>query len=146
MGPEPDQYLYWLIHTAKRLRELQGKNAADVGFWAGDPSTVYRFESGKGWPRDPDRMVNAYAKECGLEDAREIWRLAFDMWMEKGEAPDLDGLKPAEQRSQLGPAELLEAARADFEQALVDARPAPAAKRQSPARKSSAKATRRANG
>lgn len=146
MASEPDQMLHWLVHVTKRLRELQGKRAPDVGFWAGDPSSVYRFEQGKGWPRDPDRMVNAYAKELGIADSREIWRLALDLWNEQGAAPDLELLTPSAPQTQLGPEELLEAARREFGQALGDDRPAPPAERRKPARKSASKASRRAAG
>jgi hypothetical protein len=147
MAPGDDTMLYWLIEAARRLRTLQGKKVPDVGFWYGDPSAVYRFEQGKGWPRDVDKMLGAYARELGLEDSREIWRLAIDLYVSEGAAFDLEQLvKPDAPRTQLSPAELLEAARSDFEQALDDARPARPAARQQPARKSSSKATRRAAG
>lgn len=146
MGPAPDTFLYWLVEAARRLRTLQDRKAPDVGFWAGDASSVYRFEQRKGWPRDPDRMVNAYAKECGLDDARELWRLALELWAEHGEKPDLETLRPGEQRTPLGPADLLEAARTGFEQSLADAAPEPRADARPRARKSASKGSRRATG
>lgn len=147
MAPTPDTFLYWLIEAAKRLRTLQGKKVPDVGFWYGDPSAVYRFEQGKGYPRDVDKMVGAYAKELGLDDSREIFRLAVDLMVSDGQAYNLEELTPPEsQPEKLSPAELLERARQGFEQSLADAAPEPRADGRQPARKSSAKRSRRAAG
>jgi hypothetical protein len=38
-------------------------------------STISRFESGL-WPHDPERIVAAYERECGLPDL-ELWRRAI---------------------------------------------------------------------
>jgi hypothetical protein len=146
MAPTPDTFLYWLVEAAKRLRTLQGKRVPDVGFWYGDPSAVYRFEQGKGLPRDVDKMVGAYAKELGLEDSREIFRLAVDLMVAEGQPYNLEALTPDETHTPLGPAELLEAARAEFAQAIDDAPPARRATPRTPARKSASKASRRATG
>lgn len=147
MAPGPETFLYWLAEACKRLRTLQGKKPPDVGFWYGDPSAVYRFEQLKGYPRDVDRMVGAYAKELGIEDSREIFRLAVDLYVAEGQAFDLEALTPPEsQPENLSPTELLDRARRGFERAIDDAARAPRASARRPARKSSAKGSRRAAG
>lgn len=147
MAPTSDTFLYWLIEAAKRLRTLQGKKVPDVGFWYGDPSAVYRFEQGKGYPRDVDKMLGAYAKELGLEDSREIFRLAIDLYTAEGQAYDLEALTPPDSpQERLSSAELLERARRGFEQSLGDANPARPAGAKRRARTSGAKASRRAAG
>ena len=37
--------------------------------------TISRLERAKSWPLDPDRIVEAYESECGLEQG-ELWRRA----------------------------------------------------------------------
>ena len=132
--------LHWLLIAARELREAQDRKPPDVGFWLGDASGVYRFEQGKGWPRDPDRMVNAYAKECNIEDARELWALALELWRAHGEAPDLNELRV--DRPPLEPGDALEAARQGFERALSGPSPERREDAPRPARKSGARKTR----
>lgn len=95
----PEAMIEWLARAAKQAREdadpprkiIHIAVAADL-----DPSTVWRFEQGR-WPRDPDKIIAAYANELGIEP-REIWVRAIDLWLgdpadeplEGGVADDLD--------------------------------------------------------
>jgi AcrR family transcriptional regulator len=45
------------------------------------PATVYRFERGDAWPRDPDAMIAAYAKVLRVEPEM-IWMLAHTGYTE----------------------------------------------------------------
>lgn len=38
-------------------------------------SSVWRVETGKGWPRDADKFVAAYEVVCGVP-AADVWRRA----------------------------------------------------------------------
>lgn len=78
-GPDP-----MLPHLGAAAREarvkagrLQVHIAAELG--AKTDATVRRFEQGLHWPRDPDAMVNAYARDLDI-DAREIWAAALKRW------------------------------------------------------------------
>jgi transcriptional regulator with XRE-family HTH domain len=64
--------------TLREAREEAGVFQVDVATRAGvHRSVISRFESGRRWPEiGPDRLVAAYAKECGL-DWRELWRRAL---------------------------------------------------------------------
>jgi len=58
---------------AKGLRQIDIATAAGVSHGA-----ISRVERGVSWPKDPDLIVAAYERECGLiED--EIWRRAVRM-------------------------------------------------------------------
>lgn len=85
--------IYWLALVASQLREERDVSRQDVASrFRVDPSTIYRFESGRGWPRDTDVMVAAYAKALGIDDARDIWKIALDMYLTHGTPPTLDSL------------------------------------------------------
>lgn len=61
--------------VCRDAREDLDVRAIDVALTAGvSEATISRFEHGR-WPRDPDRIVDAYAEECHL-DALELWRRA----------------------------------------------------------------------
>lgn len=51
-----------------------------------DPSTVYRFERGRAWPRDPDVLLAAYGT---IEDCHPsvLWQRALNRWL-KAEGVD----------------------------------------------------------
>ena len=81
---------YWLAQACRLVREdaklSQTRVAGEVGV---RETSVYRFEIGSSWPRDPERYVNAYAKLAGLEDPRTVWMRALELWGQHGENPFL---------------------------------------------------------
>lgn len=69
-----------LIPLGRILREVRegaGVLQVDIALKAGvSRSVVSRFESGRRWPeKGPDRLVAAYAEECGLSEG-ELWKRA----------------------------------------------------------------------
>ena len=89
-GPTPagQRFLYWLAEAAKQLREHAGvrpetvASIMDVGI-----HRIDRFEKAENWPRDAERLLAAYAQAVNLEDARDIYQRALDLWYEHGTAP-----------------------------------------------------------
>lgn len=80
--PEGDSMVYWLAKAAKELREAKGRLQVHVGASASrDQSTIWRFEQGAKWPRDPDRIVAAYAEDLRVHPS-EIWSRAVQLWSE----------------------------------------------------------------
>src|SRR4051812_21257163 len=79
MAP-PDSMLPFLAAAARDARQerdrLQVHIAAELRV---NEATINRFEKGKHWPRNPDRMIGAYAKDLGI-NAREIWEDALERW------------------------------------------------------------------
>jgi transcriptional regulator with XRE-family HTH domain len=85
--------IHWLATAAKRLREEQRRKQVHIAAALSiDQSSVYRFEAGNNWPRDPDAMIAAYAEDLDIDDVREIWRLALELWESEGQAPDVTEL------------------------------------------------------
>ncbi len=64
--------------TLREAREEAGVFQVDIATRAGvHRSVVSRFESGRRWPEiGPDRIVDAYARECGVEWP-ELWKRAI---------------------------------------------------------------------
>lgn len=83
-----------LARAAAEAREQAGRKHYHIAAAAhGDgtnPSTVYRFEKGDGWPRNADHMVDLYAADLDL-DPIQIWTRALQLWREE----ESDG-EPAE--------------------------------------------------
>jgi transcriptional regulator with XRE-family HTH domain len=55
---------------AADLRQLDIATAADVSH-----EMISRLERAQSWPKNPDRIIGAYEKECGLPEG-ELWRRA----------------------------------------------------------------------
>lgn len=65
-----------LASVALDARRAAGRTQLDIATTAGvSHTTISRFERAQSWPLDPDRIVEAYADECGV-DAAELWRAA----------------------------------------------------------------------
>jgi hypothetical protein len=86
--PAGQRFLYWLAEAAKQVREHAGvrpetvASILDVGI-----HRIDRFEKAENWPRDAEQLLAAYAAATGLEDARDIYQRALDLWYEHGTAP-----------------------------------------------------------
>lgn len=87
--PPPGQrLLYWLAEAATKVRTDAGASPEHIAALLGvGAETIKRFERAKHWPSDPDRLVAAYAVIGGLQDAREIYQQALDLWYEHGTKP-----------------------------------------------------------
>lgn len=70
--------LVGLAASCRAARHGADRTQLDIATVAGvGHATISRFENAGGWPLDPDRIVEAYASECGVE-ARELWRRAIE--------------------------------------------------------------------
>lgn len=75
-----DDLLFWLARVARQARRAGDKKRAHYAVAADiDPTALTRFELGRAWPRDPDRIVRGYAEVLGLE-APVLWRRALELW------------------------------------------------------------------
>jgi transcriptional regulator with XRE-family HTH domain len=96
--PAGQRFLYWIAEAALAARTSANASAERVADLIGVGSpTVKRFEQAKHWPADPDRVMAAYAEVAGLDDARQLYQRALDLWYEHGSRPllsakDDDGL------------------------------------------------------
>jgi hypothetical protein len=70
-------HLAWAARTA---RETAGATTHDIAALAHiDVSSVRRFERARAWPRDPDLLIAAYARQASTT-ARHIWAAALAHW------------------------------------------------------------------
>jgi hypothetical protein len=78
---EKDTMIFWLGQAAQKLREEQGRMRVHIGAEAGHgDSVVWKFEKGR-WPRHPEAMVEAYARDLDLE-VTDIWAEGLSLWRE----------------------------------------------------------------
>lgn len=76
----PDSMLPFLAEAAKAAREGAGRKQVHVAAAADlDQSTIFRFERGRSWPTDPDRILRGYADDLEL-DVRVLWQDALNRW------------------------------------------------------------------
>ena len=65
-----------LGRVAREARLTVEAKQLDIATAAGvSHAVISRFETGKRWPRDPDQVITAYERECGLRPD-ELWRRA----------------------------------------------------------------------
>lgn len=84
--PDRNSMLYWLAEAAKEARTAISRKQVHVAASADtDQSTVARFEKRIAWPRDPDRIVKAYADDLDF-DSLDLWEQAVRMWREDRES------------------------------------------------------------
>jgi hypothetical protein len=71
--------LLHLAEVARDARQSSGCSQAEIAVLAGlrSVSTVHRFEQAQNWPRNPDRVVRAYAEVSGTTPAL-LWRKAVE--------------------------------------------------------------------
>src|SRR5687768_16117767 len=78
---ESDAMLFWLARACRQARAATGRKQVHVAASADvDQSTVNRFEKGKAWPRNADRLVAAYAADLDI-DPIDLWEQALRDWM-----------------------------------------------------------------
>lgn len=82
-GPMTTSMLPFLATAARRAREQAGRLQVHIAAEAHvTETTIARFEARRGWPRDPDRIVNAYARDLDL-NAADLWREAVELWQQE---------------------------------------------------------------
>ena len=81
-SPVPRPFLPWLGRACRQAREerkiVQVKIAAAIEV---NQATIARFEDGTAWPRRPEEVLMAYARELSI-DVRLLWLHAFVFWLE----------------------------------------------------------------
>jgi predicted transcriptional regulator len=66
-----------LGRAAREARLGAGLTQITIATTAGvSHAVISRLETAKRWPRDPDQVVSAYERECGLA-VDELWRRAI---------------------------------------------------------------------
>lgn len=78
--------LPYLAAEALRVRTEAGLLQIEVSHELGQgySSRISRFEKGRVWPTDPDRVIDAYARACAVDPA-QIWNAAADAMLEDTE-------------------------------------------------------------
>lgn len=78
---DPDaRMLPWLAAACREARRAANIRPTLVAATADvDQATIVRFEQGRSWPRDPDRLVGAYATVLELDPA-DLWQEAVRLW------------------------------------------------------------------
>lgn len=118
-----ERFLPYLAIAAKEAREAAGRNVETVaGLVDRRGRTVERFEKMETVPDDPERLMAAYAQVAGLDDPREIYQRALDLWYEHGSMPVLTAKEKAVSRGETFVQDL------QSRRARPRARPAPAEK------------------
>lgn len=118
--------IYWLAQALQQLRRQADPNVkqVEIAALAGvDQSTIWRLEEeASGWPRQVELIVAAYAEECGVDDPRDVWALAIDLWRAHGDRPSVQSLSgrtavPVPSSNSTSP---IDAAREAFEKTIAD--------------------------
>lgn len=72
--------LRYLGQACREAREVAGLRQIDIATTAGTThATISRFETGRAWPIDPDRVVGAYGSELDIAPI-ELWLAAVERW------------------------------------------------------------------
>lgn len=75
-----DTMLHWLARAASEARRAADRKQVHIAASADmDQSSMFRFEQAKGWPRDPDKVIAAYADDLDV-DPFQLWEQALRMW------------------------------------------------------------------
>jgi transcriptional regulator with XRE-family HTH domain len=92
--------MYWLRQATRELREEKDRKQVHIAAGGNlDQSTVNRFESGQGKPRDLDAVVRAYAEDLDMQPV-DIWAHALELWR-ASELNDADALEQDEEQADL---------------------------------------------
>jgi hypothetical protein len=101
---DEDTMLFWLSKAASAARDEARRKQVHVAAGADvDQSTIWRFERAGAWPRNPDRVVAAYAEDLDIT-AFDLWEEALRLWREHregvSESPARDAAQAAERLAQ----------------------------------------------
>jgi hypothetical protein len=89
--PAGQTFLFWLATAAVEAREAAGEDPETIAYVLRvRAETVRRFEKAEHWPREPERMMAAYAAVARITDPRDLYDRAMSLWREHGSSPSLD--------------------------------------------------------
>lgn len=78
--------LPFLAAAARSARENAGRLQVHIAASANvTESVITRFEARRAWPRDPDRIIGAYADDLDVHPV-EIWERAAQLWRDSTDA------------------------------------------------------------
>ena len=76
---------YWVAQVCRDARLAEDHLLSEIAAERRvDQATVGRFETGRMREIDLDAMVDAYARDLGLQ-ARDLWRRALELWADAGD-------------------------------------------------------------
>jgi transcriptional regulator with XRE-family HTH domain len=78
----PRPFLPWMGRACRQAREERGVVQVQIAAALRvNQATIARFEDGTAWPRRPEEVLMAYARELSI-DVRLLWLHAFVYWLE----------------------------------------------------------------
>jgi transcriptional regulator with XRE-family HTH domain len=87
----PRPFLPWVGRACRQAREERGLHQVQIAAAIRvNQATIARFEEGTAWPRRPEEVLMAYAKELGM-DVRMLWLHGFVLWLENEPVLDEEG-------------------------------------------------------
>ena len=93
----PHPFLSWISRACRQAREEHGVMQVQIAAaMKVNQATIARFEDGTAWPRRPEDVLMAYARELGM-DVRVLWLHGFVLWIEN--EPVLDEASQADIRA-----------------------------------------------
>lgn len=88
--PPGQRLLYWLAAAAREARTQAGVSEERIADRLNVRAvTITRFEKAAHWPSDVDRFMAGYAESAGIDDPRDIYHRALELWHQHGTAPHL---------------------------------------------------------
>ncbi len=92
--PGNDSMLVYLAQAAREAREAGDRMLVHVGASANmDQSAISRFEQASAWPRDPDKIIAAYADDLDITPL-DIWKAALVLWAQASTGPSAGAESP----------------------------------------------------
>ena len=85
-NPVGAHFRWWLAQAAQEARgQATREDIASLSRSGIDK--IRRFEAGRTLPQDLDQVIAAYAELAGVNDPREIYQRALDLWYAHGVRP-----------------------------------------------------------
>lgn len=82
------RFLVWLARAAIDARNRAGARPEEIAApLRVGVDKIRRFEAAKSMPREIDQVLAVYAELAGLDDPRQIYQQALDLWYAHGTAP-----------------------------------------------------------
>lgn len=80
--PDTESMVFWISLACEQARLTAGRKQVHVAASDRDgvnQSTIDRFEDATAWPRNPDRIIAAYADDLDV-DPIQLWQEALSLW------------------------------------------------------------------